>query len=276
MNLNSDQISFYNENGYLKLDNYLNEEEVDILSAELPKTIEKNSPRIILEDNGSVRSIFAPHFVNETYKKLARLEKFVVPSKQLIGHDVYIHQYKVNTKKGLKGDWWEWHQDFPYWHIDDGIKDPHLVSVMIYLQDTDSSNGALLMVPKSHKMGIVKFANKGDLANAAPGKYSDHNKTTDYSSSLNANIKFTIDPELLTKLANDNSIVTANGKKGTALFFHGNLFHASNINLTPFDRDAIIITYNSINNLPTNTKNPRPDFLVGNDYESIEKLEYSL
>ena len=277
MTLNPEQVSFYNENGYLKLDNYLRETEIEKLCAELPKTIEKDSPRIILEDNGSVRSIFAPHFVNETYQKLSRLERFVTPSKQLIGRDVYVHQYKVNTKKGLKGDWWEWHQDFPYWHIDDGIKKPDLVSVLIYLQDTDSSNGALLLVPKSHKLGIVKFADKGNLPNDAALKYSDHQKTTNnYSSSLNANIKFTIDPGLLMELAKKNSIVTASGKKGTVLFFHSNLFHASNINLTPFDRDAIIITYNSINNLPTNFQNPRPNFLVGKDYNSIENLEFSI
>ncbi|NQX43679.1 ectoine hydroxylase [Pedobacter steynii] len=271
MDLTTAQLDFYNENGYLVIENYLSEKEIEILNLELPKTIEKDSPRIILEDNGTVRSIFAPHFINETYLRLSRLERFVLPSRQLIGNDIYLHQYKINTKKGLKGDWWEWHQDFPYWHIDDGIKEPEMISVMLYLQDTDSSNGALLLIPKTHKLGIVKFADKGPAK--GPLKYTDHLKNRDYLSSLNADIKFTIDHDLLKDLAIKNGIVTVSAKKGSILFFHGNLFHASNINLSPFDRDAVLITYNSINNLPTNTENPRPEYLVGSDYSPIQILE---
>lgn len=65
----------------------------------------------------------------------------------------------------------------------------------------------------------------------------------------------------------ENGIVTAGGKKGTVLFFHGNVFHASSINLTPFDRDAVIITCNSVHNLPASIKSPRPDFPAGTNYE---------
>jgi ectoine hydroxylase len=276
MKLTAEQILFYNENGYLQIENYLSHEEVDTLYAELPNTIEKNSPRIILEDNGSIRSIFAPHFVNETFEKLARLERFVVPAQQLIKSKVYLHQYKINSKKGLKGDWWEWHQDFPYWHHDDGIENPDMVSIMLYLQDTDSSNGALLLIPKSHKLGIVKFEDKDPSALAEKAKLNSHHETKDYLSSLNSNIKFTVSHDLIRELSAANGIVTASGKKGSVLFFHGNTFHASNNNLTPFDRDAVLVTYNSIHNLPGNTQNPRPEFLVGRNYEPIENLEVSI
>lgn len=273
MELTEEQIAFYKEYGYLKIENYLSEEEIKLLTLELPNTVEQDSPRIIREDNGSIRSIFAPHFVNSTYDRLSKLRRFVSPAQQLIGTDVYIHQYKINTKKGLKGDWWEWHQDFPYWHIDDGIKAPELVSVMIYLQDTDACNGALLIVPKSHHLGIVKFANKQLAIPEGKARYNNHHQTRDHLSSLNANIKFTIDHSLLKEMAEQNDIVTLSGKKGTVLFFHANIFHASNINLTPFDRDAILITYNSIHNLPGNKETLRPDFLSGRDYIPIRFIE---
>lgn len=266
MKLNEQQISQYHEKGFLMIENYLSEEEVGILIEQLPNTIVKDSPRIILEDNGSVRSVFAPHFTNETFARLSRLNRLVIPAEQLIGNKIYIHQYKINTKKGLKGEWWEWHQDFPYWHIDDGISKPDMVSVMIYLQDTDSSNGSLMLIPETHKLGIVKFAEKEALFAAAV------QKDNDYRSSLNADIKFTVDHDLIRELSVANGIITTIGKKGSVLFFHGNIFHASNINLTPFDRDAILITYNSIDNLPQNKQNPRPDFLSGRDYSPIEDL----
>jgi len=275
MKLSSYQVSFYHENGYLQIENFLDDREVQVLYSELPNTIEKDSPRIILEDNGSVRSIFAPHFVSAAYERLARLDRLVLAAEQLIKEQVYVHQYKINTKKGLKGDWWEWHQDFPYWNIDDGISEPDLVTVMLYLQDTGPSNGALLLIPQTHKLGIAKFAEKDPVSMNEKHKYNAHHQTHDYLSSLNSNIKFTVDHELIKELSIEKGIVTASGKKGAALFFHGNIFHASNINITPFDRDAVLITYNSVSNLPCTTS-PRPEFLAGRNYEPIRDLTSSI
>lgn len=273
MKLSAEQIAFYNENGYLLIENFFSTEEVAKLYAELPNTIEENSPRVVLEETGAIRSVFAPHFVNNTYERLGRLERLIVPAEQLIGSKIYLHQYKINTKKALKGDWWEWHQDFPYWHIDDAIMEPNLVSVMLYLQDTDALNGALLVIPGSHKLGIVKFAEKnlGEISKKI--EHNDFYKHKEYLSSLGADLKFTIDHSLLKEQAAKNGIVAASGKKGAVLFFHGNIFHASNNNLTPFDRDAVLITYNSINNIPGQVQNPRPGFLAGKDYDPIEKVE---
>jgi ectoine hydroxylase len=272
MKLTEDQVAFYNENGYLKLENYFSEEELECLVAEYPKTVEKDSPRVILEDNGEVRSVFAPHMVNACFDRLSRLDRFVRPSEQLVGHKLYLHQYKVNTKKGFKGDWWEWHQDFPYWHLDDGIQKPDMISVLMYLQDADAANGALLLIPKSHKNGIVKFADKDPETFKEKLKFNEHIEDKQYLSSLNSNIKFTVEHELVRKMAVENGIITAGGKRGTVLFFHGNIFHASNVNLTPFDRDAIIITYNSVNNKPENKQAPRPEYLAGRNYAPIEAL----
>jgi len=265
MRLTDDQVAFYMDNGFLQIDNFLSEEEIETLLSELPNTIEENSPRVILEDNGSIRSIFAPHFVNDTYEKLSRLERFIIPSQQLIGSEVYLHQYKINSKKALRGEWWEWHQDFPYWHHDDGIVKPDMISAMLYLQEANAANGSLMVIPKTHKLGIVKFALKENLE-----------KTNDYASSLNSNIKFTVDHNLLKEIAIQNTIVTTAGKKGTVVFFHGNIFHASNVNLTPFDRDAVIITYNSTGNTPERTAQIRPEFLAGRKFDAIKQLEKTI
>ena len=273
MKLTEQQIAFYDENGYLLMDAYLSEQEVTTLCTELPATIDKRSPRVVLEDNGSVRSVFAPHFVNAAYERLARLDRLIVPSEQLIRDQVYLHQYKINIKKGLQADWWEWHQDFPYWHIDDGISNPDMISLMIYLQDTDYLNGALMLIPKTHKAGIAKFAHKDPVEMAENLKSNEHHENKEYLSSLNSNIKFTVDHDLIRQLSVVNGIVTASAKKGSVLFFHGNIFHASNSNLTPFDRDAVVITYNSVNNLPCTAGSPRPDFLAGRDYQPIVTLE---
>ncbi len=277
MKLSSEQIDFYRVNGYLKIEHCLSEQEIDLLNAELPNTIEKDSPRVILERSGHVRSVFAPHFTNPVYQRLGRLDKFVNLAEQLIGDQVYIHQYKINCKKGLQSEWWEWHQDFPYWHIDDGIEQPQLLNVMIYLQDTDALNGALLLIPSSHSNGIARFAEK-DTAQVerSAGEIAGANKYQDNLSSLNSNIKFTVDHELIRELAVTHPIVTAEGKKGTVLCFHPNIFHASNNNMSPFDRNMVLITYNSAANTPKKVENVRPDFLSGTDHMPITEKEYSL
>lgn len=267
MKLTSDQINRYKRDGFLILNDCLSESEVSFLLSEIPNTIEKDSPRIILEDNGAIRSIFAPHTTSKIFDNLSKIEKLVQPAEQLIGNPVYIHQYKINRKIGLKGDRWEWHQDFPYWHLDDGILAPELVSVMIYLQDTDASNGALMLIPKSHELGIVKFEHKESIEQF--GNYVDNFKSESHLSSLNSNIKFTIEHSILKQIAEKNGIVTASGQKGTVVFFHGNIFHASNMNITPFDRDAVLITYNSIYNQPQNKKNPRPEYLCSTNCTPI-------
>lgn len=263
MNLSQKQLKNYNENGFIFFDGYLTGLEIDALIKEFPKTLEKDSKRIVYEDNGSVRSVFAPHFVNDTYLKLTKLKKLLTPVEQILNSKVYIHQYKINTKKGLNGDWWEWHQDFPYWHFDDGILKPDLISVLIYLQDTDSSNGALMLIPKTHKLGIVKTQKKSNE------NFTNETEIDDFSSSLSANIKYTVDHELLKESAQKNKIITVEGRKGTVIFFHGNIFHASNSNLSPFDRDAVIITYNSVYNTPKKNDKIRPDYLCGKNHEPI-------
>jgi ectoine hydroxylase len=248
----------------LKIDCYFSEGEVNLLRGELPATIDRESERMVFEQNGAIRSIFAPHFVNRTYKKLTCLEKVILPCRQILGTDIYLHQYKVNIKQGLKAEWWEWHQDFAFWHNDDHICQPNLVSVLIYLQDTDSTNGALLLIPESHNFEIAEFANKS------------HVQGDDRMSSLNADLKFTIHQDVLRKFVNNFGITTVSGKRGTIVFFHCNIFHASNSNLTPFDREAIILTYNDIANIPRNVSNPRPEYIVGRNYIPIRELSNSL
>ena len=271
MKLSASELSFYEENGYLLLPNCLSSEEVDYLIQEYPNTIEEGSPRVIREDNGSIRSVFAPHFTTDSYDRLSKLERLVQPSEQLIGNKVYVHQYKINTKKGLEGDWWEWHQDFPYWHIEDGVKQPDLLSVMVFLTDTNATNGALLLIPKSHKIGIAKFADK-ESSLSVESMNNNNDAIAEYLSSLNSSIKYTVDKDLIKGMVRENGIVTAEGKRGTVLFFHGNIMHASNVNLSPFDRNVAIITYNSVDNLPNTEGDLRPEFLAARAHQPIENI----
>jgi ectoine hydroxylase len=54
------------------------------------------------------------------------------------------------------------------------------------------------------------------------------------------------------------------------MVFHANLFHGSGVNMSPFDRRVIFISYNSVNNRPERTRPPRPEFLAARDLSPLE------
>lgn len=270
MKLTQEQINFYHENGYLILDKLFDKSEIEVLANEALKFNDlKKLPNIILEENGEVRSVFAPHTLNEGYENLYLQDRLVVPSKQLLDTDIYLYQYKLNNKKAFVGDWWEWHQDFPYWHMDDGVKFPEMISAFILLQDTTTLQGPLIIIPRSHKNGIVDFEPKGHLIADENNEESNNLK-----SSLGADLKYTIRKRLIEELINENGFQEVVGEAGTCCFFHPNLFHASNSNISPFDRNTAIVTYNSINNLPSDTDANRPDYVCSRDFEPIVNVKF--
>lgn len=261
MILSETQINNYHTNGYLIVENLFYEEEIKQLKDGISQIDTTPKPNIIREPNGDIRSVFAPQTICKEFDWLYKQERLVKPSQQLLNTDnIYLYQYKLNNKKAFDGGIWEWHQDFPFWHHDDGVKQPLILSAMLLLQDTDHSHGPLMFVPKSHKDGIVAFQPKNHLTE----------ENIKLENSLNGDLKFTINKTLIKKLVDKNGIVSGTGKIGTVIFFHPNIFHASNANLSPIDRNTAIITYNSTSNLPENRKeNNRPTYICARDFNPI-------
>ncbi|MDW3192236.1 MAG: phytanoyl-CoA dioxygenase family protein [Cytophagales bacterium] len=261
--LTDEQTAFYAENGYLLLEELFRSEEVDELKAAIAEFRDHtNSPNIIRESNGDVRSVFAPHYSNKLFEELYKDPRLVIPGEQLIGDDVYLYQYKINIKEAFDGDVWEWHQDFPYWHLDDQVSDPAMVSVMILLQDTRSYQGSLMIIPASHKEGLADFEPKNELESMTMDK--------DFRHSLSNNLKYTVARQLVRDMADEHGIKHIEGPAGTVLFFHPNIFHASPSNVSPYERDTAIITYNGVNNSAKPMGSQRPDYLCARDTAKIE------
>ncbi|KUJ59140.1 hypothetical protein AR687_24670 [Flavobacteriaceae bacterium CRH] len=254
--MNKTQIESYNENGYFVVDKMFTLDEVKKYKNEVSYfENSKNLSNVIYEDN-KIRSVFAPHLHSKIYADLYKDPRLLKISQKLVNEHLYLYQYKLNLKEPFLGKWWEWHQDYPYWHIDDGVANPDMISAMIYLDDTKSFQGPLMVIPSSHKEGIAKFKDK-DIANK-----------NDLSNSLGSNLKFTVDDSIVKEYSDKNGIKVLELKAGSVIFFHPNLFHASIGNLSPYDRDTIIVTYNSINNLPVSEKK-RPDYICSRDYSVL-------
>ncbi len=114
-------------------------------------TVSANDDVFDLEDTHSaaaprVRRLKAPHLIHPAYFRASRNEGVVALLRDLWG-GVRFDTGKLNMKSAGYGAAVEWHQDWAFYpHTNDD-----LAAVGIMLDDVDSENGPMLVVPGSHK-----------------------------------------------------------------------------------------------------------------------------
>ncbi len=248
MKLTEQQLAEFDELGYIFLPDCFPVEQVDALRAAASEVFTQQRPEVWREKDGSPRMAFACQQYNEACKLLSTDERLVDPVEQLFGERCYLHQFKINAKAAFTGDVWQWHQDFPTWHKDDGMPEPRAMNIAVFLDDVMPINGPLMIVPRSHKSGALQ---------------SSHDvKTTSYP-------LWTLDNKTVKELVDRNGIVTPTGKKGGVLMFHANIVHGSAGNITPYSRRIVYLTLSALSNAivaPT-----RPDFIAHRDITPVEK-----
>ena len=158
------------------------------------------------EKSGAPRTAFAAHTYNEAFRLLGAHPRLIEPVEQLFGEKVYMHQFKINAKAAFDGEVWQWHQDYGTWARDDGMPEPRAMNISVFLDEVMPINGPLMLVPKSHKQGVLP---------------AGHDKqTTSYP-------LWTLDQDAVTQLVAEGGIVAPTGRPGAVLMFHGNLVHGS-------------------------------------------------
>ena len=269
MRLSQHQLEQYQQQGYLVIENYFSSAELELLQAELPYIFARDSERTIREKSGAVRSVFASHLDNEIFRCYVRLARLIEPAQQILNSDVYIHQFKINAKVALEGEQWEWHQDFLYWNKEDRMPEPRVLTAVLFVEEVNEFNGPMLIIPGSHLDGMIdvdvheKYQRPaGNGAAAQPA----------WAATLTADLKYKIDKEILLKLMSNRRIKSITGPAGTLMLFHGNMFHASSNNLSPWDRISIFASYNSVANAPQWTPNPRPLYIAERDCVALSPL----
>ena len=268
MHITEKQVSAYRENGFLLLQNLFSKEEIDILKAELPASLAEDSPRRVIE-NGTklVRSVYGTHTTNQVFHLLTRHPRIVEAAMQILGGGVYVYQFKINAKAAFGGDVWQWHQDYVFWRNEDGMPTPRVINVAIFLDDVNDLNGPMLSIPGSHKEGVIESPPHNVSVSA-----DEQVNGRSWITNLTADLRYSVDKEIVKRLAISNGMVSHVGPAGTVVFFDANLIHASSNNISPFGRVIIIITFNSVENVPELPENPRPDFLVSRDCRPIVPL----
>lgn len=260
--LDAETLNGYDENGFLTVDALLTPAEVDGYNAELQRLLGDDAVRadertVVERRSDEVRSIFEIHKISEMFAELVRDPRVVGRARQILGSDVYVHQSRVNFKPGFGGDGFYWHSDFETWHAEDGMPRMRAVSISIALTENYAYNGALLIMPGSHKTYV-------SCVGETP---ADH-----YKESLRNQEIGTPDPHSLSMLADRHGIAQFTGAAGSATMFDCNCMHGSNGNITPYPRSNIFVVFNSVENTcvaPFAAPEPRPPFIGARDFTPV-------
>ena len=171
--LNEEQLSFYNQNGFLVVENVLSDEELAALQrvtnefVERSRTIKASNEVFDLEpdhcpERPRLRRIKNPILQNEVYDQTLRHKGILDRVEQLIGPGVRHNNTKLNMKEPDHGSAVEWHQDWAFYpHTNDD-----LLAVGVCIDDMTEENGCMLMAPGSHKTELHSHHENGVFVGA--------------------------------------------------------------------------------------------------------------
>ena len=253
--LSESQLRYFEDHGYLSMDQLFSETELASYMLELQRLradeAAKSAPEAVIEpESRELRSIFAVHRSSDTLRELCGHPRLVAMARQLLGGDVYIHQSRINYKNGFRGKEFFWHSDFETWHVEDGLPAMRTVSCSISLTPNTEHNGPLMLMPGSHHRFV-----------ACVGETPDNH----YKASLKRQEVGVPDDASLTQLAHEFGISSPKGLAGSVTFFDCNTMHGSNSNITPMPRSNVFVVYNSVDNTPVAPfcgLPPRPNFIA--------------
>ncbi|MBP1932065.1 ectoine hydroxylase [Ammoniphilus resinae] len=253
--LDSGQLGFYEGNGYLHMEGFFSEEEVQGLRDELNRLWAVNqdsaADEVIREPQSQeIRSIFAIHESSKVFGELSQHPRIQGIVRQILGSEVYVHQSRINYKKGFTGKEFYWHSDFETWHVEDGMPRMRALSCSISLEDNYEFNGPLMVIPGSHR----------DFISCVGRTPENH-----YKESLRKQEYGVPDQESLTSLVQKYGIKSCTGRAGSVTFFDCNIMHGSNGNITPLPRSNVFLVFNSVENRlvePYSGQKPRPGYIA--------------
>ena len=229
--LTPDQIQQYQQDGYLIIRNFLDTDEVAKLYqvAIEDSAVSKNA--INVNDSTGKRSKLSLWYKpgNDTYGLLTRSEQLVESVDALLENpDAAVCHFhsKLMQKEPRVGGAWEWHQDYGYWYKNEFLLPDQMMSVMVAVTDANKENGCLQVIKASHKMGRVEHGFAGEQVGASQ-RY--------------------VDLALKTM-----ELVYVELKAGDVLFFHSNILHRSEANLSDQPRWSMISCYNRGSNIGYN------------------------
>ena len=221
MALSKDEINFYNDQGYLLVEDVISENQHKEMLAlvdgffEKSKMIRENDNIFDLEDghssdNPRLKRIKQPHQHSQFFWEIIKESKIEEILRDLLGDNVSLKTSKLNTKAPGGGAAVEWHQDWAFYpHTNDNV-----LALGLMLNDVDLDNGPLMVIPESHKGPVLSHFNNGVFCGAIDPDDSDFDMS---------------------------KAVTLTGKARSMTIHHARTLHGSSPNNS--NRDRLVLFY---------------------------------
>jgi len=221
MALSRDEINFYNDQGYLLVEDVISENQHKEMLAlvdgffEKSKMIKENDNIFDLEDghssdNPRLKRIKQPHQHSQFFWDIIKESKIEEILRDLLGDNVSLKTSKLNTKAPGGGAAVEWHQDWAFYpHTNDNV-----LALGLMLNDVDIDNGPLMVIPESHKGPVLSHFNNGVFCGAIDPDDSDFDMS---------------------------KAVTLTGKARSMTIHHARTLHGSSPNNS--NRDRLVLFY---------------------------------
>ncbi|MBQ4814056.1 phytanoyl-CoA dioxygenase family protein [Pseudoalteromonas luteoviolacea] len=249
-------IQQLNAHGFCHLPEVFSHAQVDEFKTQIQKYIDENHEGIVHEaDSSAVRGIHGPHLYSDFFQAITNKKEFLELASSLLGEPCYVHQFKINIKRRMVGQHWPWHEDFVYWNKKDGIKEPNMLNIVIFLDKVELLNGPLCVIPSSHHIDDLTDVEAQDSA---------------WQQDVSASLTYQLSEKRVEALIKQYGVHYLMGNAGDVTAFHPKLAHSSANNMSPWDRQMVIITYNAISNAPSLDKpDKRPAFLCSEDFTPL-------
>lgn len=250
-----DRIEQYERDGFLFVPSLFTSEEVDVFRRELYRLSNdpevRNAEEAFCEpDSGALRSLFRVQGFSALFDALARDQRILSFVRAVLNDDVYLHQSRINLKPGFRGREFYWHSDFETWHVEDGLPGMRAMSVSVALTENNEFNGALMLIPGSHRKFVA----------CVGGTPDEH-----YRKSLRKQEYGVPDDDTLRRLVEEGGLAAPKGPAGSVVFFDCNTMHGSGSNISPYPRSNAFFVYNAVSNRavsPFGAVKPRPEFVA--------------
>jgi non-heme Fe2+,alpha-ketoglutarate-dependent halogenase len=166
--LSLEQISFYNQNGYVAPIDIFTPEEAAELRAEL-EALEASHPDAVAGRNRN-----NVHYVTPLFDRIAHNPKILDAVESLIGSNILVGGTTLFVKEPEQKGFISWHQDARYI----GLEPFNWVTAWLALSDVKTENGCMYMWEGSHHAGQrdhVDTYGKDNLLTRGPCHRLDRN-----------------------------------------------------------------------------------------------------
>ena len=235
------QIAQYRNDGYVLVEDVLEPAtmmELETITSQVGATaagVTEHTKVLDLEpshrpDAPRVRRIKSPHTVHPFYWRLASHPRIIAALRPLLGDHIRLRPGgKLNMKSAAYGAPVEWHQDWAFYpHTNQDV-----LAVGILLDDMDSGNGPLMVLPGSHNGPVYDHHSQGAFCGA-------------------------IDVEQAG--LDVGNAVEVHGRAGSMSIHHVRLVHGSALNASNRQRRLLLYEYAAADAWPLAGIEPMSDF----------------